>query len=32
MSGNYQLNDPTAIPNRISPAVPDELLNQPMNQ
>lgn len=32
MSGNYALSDPTAIPNRISPGVPDELLNQPMNQ
>jgi len=31
MSGNFQLNDPTAIPNRISPGMPDELLNQPMN-
>tara|TARA_Y100000592_G_scaffold20846_1_gene32029 strand:+ start:3163 stop:4761 length:1599 start_codon:yes stop_codon:yes gene_type:complete len=31
-SGNQNTPDPAAIPNRITPGVPDELLNQPMNE
>jgi len=31
-NGNIGLSDPTAIPNRIIPGGPDELINQPMTQ